>query len=192
MAWSLQSYRSPNWANTPKILVESMEYDSIWFPHCKCGDHPIAVPDPETLLVLTSRTECCLALWPRPSANCGMEVSRSNWYRLGCLQPWPISRVTLTRDDYIQSNLVRKEGVEPSAQIPLVSYCSATLPYYPYLHSPTSRRRLYHLSIHALYWLRRVDLNHWPLGYEPSELPDCSTPQKFWLRLQGSNLRPGD
>src|SRR3974377_2475900 len=27
-------------------------------------------------------------------------------------------------------------------------------------------------------WLRGVDLNHRPLGYEPNELPDCSTPQK--------------
>src|SRR5881398_1358929 len=26
-------------------------------------------------------------------------------------------------------------------------------------------------------WLRAVDLNHRPLGYEPNELPDCSTPQ---------------
>jgi hypothetical protein len=24
--------------------------------------------------------------------------------------------------------------------------------------------------------LRGVDLNHRPLGYEPNELPDCSTP----------------
>jgi hypothetical protein len=27
-----------------------------------------------------------------------------------------------------------------------------------------------------LRWLRGVDLNHRPLGYEPNELPDCSTP----------------
>ena len=27
-------------------------------------------------------------------------------------------------------------------------------------------------------WLRGVDLNHRPLGYEPNELPDCSTPQE--------------
>src|SRR5438045_3828898 len=27
-----------------------------------------------------------------------------------------------------------------------------------------------------LEWLRGVDLNHRPLGYEPNELPDCSTP----------------
>ena len=27
-------------------------------------------------------------------------------------------------------------------------------------------------------WLRGVDLNHRPLGYEPNELPGCSTPQK--------------
>ena len=26
------------------------------------------------------------------------------------------------------------------------------------------------------FWLRGVDLNHRPLGYEPNELPDCSTP----------------
>ena len=25
--------------------------------------------------------------------------------------------------------------------------------------------------------MRGVDLNHRPLGYEPNELPDCSTPQ---------------
>ena len=25
-------------------------------------------------------------------------------------------------------------------------------------------------------WLRGVDLNHRPLGYEPNELPGCSTP----------------
>ena len=28
-----------------------------------------------------------------------------------------------------------------------------------------------------LRWLRGVDLNHRPLGYEPNELPDCSTPR---------------
>ena len=27
------------------------------------------------------------------------------------------------------------------------------------------------------YWLRGLDLNQRPLGYEPNELPDCSTPQ---------------
>src|SRR6202021_2262436 len=34
-------------------------------------------------------------------------------------------------------------------------------------------------------WLRGVDLNHRPLGYEPNELPDCSTP-----RDHHSNLTP--
>jgi hypothetical protein len=28
----------------------------------------------------------------------------------------------------------------------------------------------------CLDWLRGMDLNHRPLGYEPNELPDCSTP----------------
>ncbi len=31
-------------------------------------------------------------------------------------------------------------------------------------------------------WLRGVDLNHRPLGYEPNELPDCSTPH-FYLGM---------
>jgi len=30
---------------------------------------------------------------------------------------------------------------------------------------------------HQSRWLRGVDLNHRPLGYEPNELPDCSTPR---------------
>src|SRR5579871_941896 len=32
------------------------------------------------------------------------------------------------------------------------------------------------LLIRKGFWLRGVDLNHRPLGYEPNELPDCSTP----------------
>ena len=26
-------------------------------------------------------------------------------------------------------------------------------------------------------WLRELDLNQWPLGYEPNELPNCSIPR---------------
>jgi hypothetical protein len=38
--------------------------------------------------------------------------------------------------------------------------------------------------------LRGVDLNHRPLGYEPNELPGCSTPQKNHISglVQGQTL----
>ena len=32
------------------------------------------------------------------------------------------------------------------------------------------------------YWLRGRDLNPRPLGYEPNELPDCSTPRRHYAR----------
>src|SRR3989344_880592 len=45
-------------------------------------------------------------------------------------------------------------------------------------------------------WLRGLDLNQRPLGYEPNELPGCSTPQVlirgFWLGCQprgGNSLK---
>ena len=30
-----------------------------------------------------------------------------------------------------------------------------------------------------MFWLRGLDLNQGPSGYEPDELPDCSTPRYF-------------
>ena len=37
----------------------------------------------------------------------------------------------------------------------------------------------------VLFWLRGLDLNQRPSGYEPDELPDCSTPRYrmcvFWM-----------
>lgn len=32
-------------------------------------------------------------------------------------------------------------------------------------------------------WLRGTDLNCRPLGYEPNELPDCSTPRIYFTRV---------
>src|SRR6185437_10491138 len=40
-------------------------------------------------------------------------------------------------------------------------------------------------------WLRGVDLNHRPLGYEPNELPDCSTPHQDDLMGGGELQKSG-
>ncbi len=32
-------------------------------------------------------------------------------------------------------------------------------------------------------WLRGLDLNQRPSGYEPDELPGCSTPRQLWCLL---------
>ena len=39
-------------------------------------------------------------------------------------------------------------------------------------------------------WLRGVDLNHRPSGYEPDELPDCSTPRQERLHYDGAGFTP--
>ena len=51
------------------------------------------------------------------------------------------------------------------------------------LQSPRSAKLSYAPSDkHYEGWLRGRDLNPRPLGYEPNELPDCSTPRQFQKR----------
>ncbi len=38
---------------------------------------------------------------------------------------------------------------------------------------------------HETTWLRGEDLNLWPLGYEPNELPNCSTPRYNYINKNG-------
>ena len=41
------------------------------------------------------------------------------------------------------------------------------------------RLRLYHIDLYCVFWLRGQDLNLRPSGYEPDELPGCSTPRQL-------------
>ena len=38
---------------------------------------------------------------------------------------------------------------------------------------------------HETKWLREEDLNLWPLGYEPNELPNCSIPRYIMAEEKG-------
>ena len=42
-------------------------------------------------------------------------------------------------------------------------------------------------STRQVIWLRGLDLNQRPSGYEPDELPGCSTPRRYYWRDAGRN-----
>ena len=50
-----------------------------------------------------------------------------------------------------------------------------------------------YLKATSINWLRELDLNQRPLGYEPNELPDCSIPRYLYFqRLCSNKLCPAN
>jgi hypothetical protein len=66
----------------------------------------------------------------------------------------------------------------------------------PQTHQKTPRRfeRRCYLGLSGVglsaKWLRGQDLNLRPLGYEPNELPGCSTPQFKYIAIDNSGQLP--
>ncbi len=45
-------------------------------------------------------------------------------------------------------------------------------------YEPNKKKRSYQAALpRVMLWLRGLDLNQRPFGYEPNELPGCSTPR---------------
>ena len=51
---------------------------------------------------------------------------------------------------------------------------------YPFVFSSVKNKNTWYITI-CFNWQRGQDLNLRPLGYEPNELPNCSTP-RYWLQ----------
>lgn len=51
-----------------------------------------------------------------------------------------------------------------------------------------NKKKPIYLKAYRFFMLRGLDLNQRPLGYEPSELPDCSTPRQRRIYNPGMGL----
>ena len=89
--------------------------------------------------------------------------------------------------------MVAPAGIEPATRGFSV-LCSTDWAMKPQMAVPTgfepaifcvTGRRDGPLHYGTLKWLREMDLNQRPLGYEPSELPSCSIPRYYMAEEKG-------
>src|ERR1035438_5934633 len=80
--------------------------------------------------------------------------------------------------DRFCSRSLRQESSPPLQLQPGTNTCAriSQLPIRRSAQSVSVQAALAMKTTGRSFWLRGMDLNHRPLGYEPNELPDCSTP----------------
>ena len=119
-----------------------------------------------------NRRFACLLFLVTPT---GLEPMLPPW-KGGVLTAWPTGRyVALFCADDIKNELLRIICMVAAMRFELMTYRVWT-------------DRSNQLSYAAI-WLRREDSNLRPSGYEPDELPSCSTPRCFFVISSGETIR---
>ena len=71
--------------------------------------------------------------------------------------------------------LLAQTGVLPSAWFRRLNHIASVVQIQ---HNTRKIKNIPQGYVFHFNWLRSVDLNHRPSGYEPDELPGCSTPRR--------------